>query len=108
MTDAEHLTAIFDRLGKIDRDLATHSAHMRGELARMGDRLENLDERVRIQNSRVTKAEHRIHELETQTRIANHHAEEVEERRDFWRDKTVGLTFSFLLLVAGALLGYFL
>lgn len=108
MTDAERLAAIFDRLGKIDRDLATHSAHMSGELARVGDRLEGLDERVRVQNGRVTRAEHRLSELETQARIAHSHAEESDERRDFWRDKTVGLAFSAILLVAGGLLGYFL
>ncbi len=108
MTDAERLGAIFDRLGKIDRDLATHSAHMSGELARVGDRLEGLDERIRIQNGRVTRAEHRLQELETQARIAHSHAEETDERRDFWRDKTVGLTFSAILLIAGAVLGYFL
>lgn len=108
MTDAERLAAIFDRLGKIDRDLATHSAHMTGELARVGDRLENLDERVRIQNSRVTKAEHRLHELETQVRIADSHATETRASRDWWREKSAAIVVGTMLAVIAGLLGHIL
>jgi len=108
MTDAERMAAIFDRLGKIDRDLATHSAHMRGELARVGDRLEGLDERVRIQNSRVTKAEARLHELETQARIAHSHAVEEKADADFWRDKGTAVVIGAFLAVLAGVLGHFL
>lgn len=108
MTDAERLAAIFDRLGKIDRDLVTHSAHMSGELARVGDRLEGLDERVRVQNGRVTKAEHRIGELETQARIANSHAAEDKADAEWWRDKGAAIAIGSAVAVIGGLVGHFL
>jgi hypothetical protein len=108
MTDAERMAAIFDRLGKIDRDLATHSAHMSGELARVGDRLEGLDERVRIQNGRVTKAEHRLSELETRARIAHSHKIEDKASREWWKEKSAALVVGSLVATVAVLLGYIL
>jgi len=108
MTDAERLSAIFDRLGKIDRDLATHSAHMSGELARVGDRLEGLDERIRVQNGRVTRAEGRLMELETQSRIAHSHAVEDKHAREWWREKGAAIVVGSLLAVIAGLLGHIL
>ena len=108
MTDAERLNAIFDRLGKIDRDLATHSAHMSGELARVGDRIEALDERVRIQNGRVTRAEGRLAELETQARIAHSHELEDKESHEWWRDRTAAIVVGSLLAAIGGVIGHIL
>ncbi|MEY3745079.1 MAG: hypothetical protein RLZ48_757 [Actinomycetota bacterium] len=108
MTDGERLNAIFDRLGKIDRDLATHSAHMSGELARVGDRIEALDERVRIQNGRVTRAEGRLAELETQARIAHSHAIEDDEAARWWKDKGAAIAIGSLLAVIGGVVGHLL
>jgi hypothetical protein len=106
VTDAERLSAIFDRLGKIDRDLATHSARMSGELARVGDRLEGLDERVRIQNGRVTKAEHRLSELETQARIASVRSGDDKASREWWKEKSAAIVVGSLIATVAALLGY--
>jgi adenylosuccinate lyase len=108
MTDGERLTAIFDRLGKIDRDLAQHSALMTGELARVGDRLEGLDERVRIQNGRVTRAEGRLSELETQARIAHSHQIEDDEAAKWWKDKGAAIAIGSLLAVIGGVVGHLL
>jgi hypothetical protein len=108
VTDGERLNAIFDRLGKIDRDLATHSAHMSGELVRVGDRIEALDERVRIQNGRVTRAEGRLAELETQARIAHSHQVEDDEQREWWRDKGAAIAIGSLLAVVGGIVGHVL
>ena len=108
MTDAERLAAIFDRLGKIDRDLATHSAHMSGELARVGDRLEGLDERIRVQNGRVTRAEHRLNELETQARIASVQEQDDKASRDWWREKSAAIVVGTMLAVIAGLLGHIL
>jgi len=108
MTDPERLNAIFDRLGKIDRDLATHSAHMSGELARVGDRIEALDERVRIQNGRVTRAEGRLAELETQARIAHSHEIEDKESHEWWRDRTAAIVVGSLLAAVGGVIGHIL
>jgi len=106
MTDAERLNAIFDRLGKIDRDLATHSALMSGELARVGDRLEGLDERVRVQNGRVTRAEHRLNELETQARIASVRDGDEKASREWWREKGAAVVLGSMLAIIAALIGY--
>jgi len=108
VTDAERLTAIFDRLGKIDRDLAQHSAHMSGELARVGDRLEGLDERVRIQNGRVTRAEGRLAELETQARIAESHDTEDDAKAAVVSARVWALLTGSFLVILGAVIGYFL
>jgi adenylosuccinate lyase len=108
MTDGERLNAIFDRLGKIDRDLATHSAHVTGELARVGDRIEALDERVRIQNGRVTRAEGRLSELETQARIAHSHEIEDKESHEWWRDRTAAIVVGSLLAAVGGVIGHIL
>jgi hypothetical protein len=108
MTDAERLNAIFDRLGKIDRDLAQHSALMTGELARVGDRLEGLDERVRIQNGRVTRAEGRLTELETQARIAHSHQIEDDEAARWWKDKGAAIAIGSMLAVIGGVVGHLL
>jgi hypothetical protein len=106
MTDADRLDAIFNRLGKIDRDLASHSAHMTGELARVGDKITDLDERVRIQNGRVTKAEHRLHEIETQQRIKHsHETEDAEQSAVISARVWAALTGSFLVIL-GAVIGY--
>jgi len=106
MTDAERMAAIFDRLGKIDRDLATHSAHMSGELARVGDRLEGLDERIRTQNGRVTRAEHRLNELETQARIASVRDDDDKASREWWKEKSAALVVGSLVATVAVLLGY--
>jgi hypothetical protein len=106
MTDAERMTAIFDRLGKIDRDLATHSARVSGELNRVGDRLEGLDERIRVQNGRVTKAEHRLSELETQARIASVRSRDDKASREWWKDKSAALVVGSLVATVAVLLGY--
>ena len=108
MTDAERLSAIFDRLGKIDRDLAQHSALMTGELARVGDRIGALDERVRIQNGRVTRAEGRISELETQARIAHSHQIEDDEAAKWWKDKGAAIAIGSMLAVIGGVVGHLL
>ena len=108
MTDAERLSAIFDRLGKIDRDLATHSASVTGELARVGDRIGALDERVRIQNGRVTRAEGRLAELETQARIAHSHEIEDKESHEWWRDRSAAIVVGSLLAVIGGVIGHIL
>lgn len=108
MTDAERLSAIFDRLGKIDRDLAQHSAHMSGELARVGDRLEGLDERVRIQNGRVTSAEHRLNEIETKARIADSRTNHEKRSRDWWREKSAAVVIGTMLAVIAGLVGHIL
>jgi maltodextrin utilization protein YvdJ len=106
MTDAERMAAIFDRLGKIDRDLATHSAHMSGELARVGDRLEGLDERIRTQNGRVTRAEHRLNELETQARIASVRDGDDKASREWWKEKSAAIVVGSLITTVAALIGY--
>lgn len=108
MTEHDRLEMIFNRLGKIDRHLAAHSAQMQGEIALVGQRISDLDERVRIQNGRVTKAEYRLSELETQHRIAESHETEDDARGAVISARVwATLTGSFLVIL-GAVIGYFL
>lgn len=108
MTDTQRLNQIFDRLGKIDRHLAAHSAQMQGEIALVGQRISDLDERVRIQNGRVTKAEYRLSELETKSRISeSHESEDAQQSAVISARVWATLTGSFLVIL-GAVIGYFL
>jgi hypothetical protein len=70
MTDQQRLEAIFTRLGDIERNSATAHAQIQGGIDVLSERVSGLSEKVAIQNGRVTKAEHRIGELETKARIA--------------------------------------
>jgi hypothetical protein len=99
---------IFDRLGKIDRHLAAHSATMEGEIALVGQKIHDLDERVRIQNGRVTKAEYRLNELETHRKIYDHHAEEDKAKSEWWKDRQAAIAIGTLLAVIGGVIGHVL
>lgn len=108
MTDGARLEAIFDRLGKMEKESARHHALMEGEIARVGDKLADLDARVKIQNSRVTKAEHRISELETQRRIETSHESEDEAKAAVVSTRVWALLTGSFLVILGAVIGYFL
>lgn len=108
MTDAGRLEAIFERLGNMEKESTRHHALMEGEMARVGDKLADLDARVKIQNSRVTKAEHRLGELETRARIAESHEDEDEARGAAISARVWALLTGSFLVILGALIGYFL
>lgn len=108
MTPGDRLEMIFDRLGKMEKESARHHALMEGEIVRVGDKLADLDERVRIQNGRVTKAEHRLGELETKARIeASHEAEDTQHATVISARMWTLVSGSFLVIL-GAVIGYFL
>ena len=46
MTDAARLDAILARLGDMETGNAQHHARIEGEMARIGDRIDTLSERV--------------------------------------------------------------
>lgn len=104
----DRLEAIFDRLGNMEKESARHHALMEGEMARVGDKLADLDARVKIQNSRVTKAEHRISELETQRRIETSHESEDEAKAAVVSTRVWALLTGSFLVILGAVIGYFL
>lgn len=108
MTDAARLEAIFTRLGDIEKNSASHHARMEGEMARIGDKLASLDEKIKIQNGRVTRAEHRLSELETQARIAERDDREDDERHNIVAARIWTFMSGAGLVAIGALLGYFL
>lgn len=108
MTPDQRLDAIFSRLGKIEQESAAHHARMEGEMARIGDKLASLDEKIKIQNGRVTRAEHRLNELETQSRIAQRDDREDDERHNIVAARIWAFMSGAGLVTLGALLGYFL
>jgi len=108
MTDAARLDAILSRLGDMETGNAQHHARIEGEMARIGDRIDTLSERVRIQNGRVTASEQRLLELETKARIEESHEVERDDKRDFVREKSWALVTGSFLVLLGAVLGYFI
>jgi hypothetical protein len=108
VTPNQRLDAIFARLGEIETNSAAHHARVEGEMARIGDRLETLSDRVKIQNGRVTAAEQRLSELETKARIEEHHDEHQEQRHDVVAARMWAFMSGAGLVLLGALLGYFL
>jgi predicted nucleic acid-binding Zn-ribbon protein len=108
MTDAGRLEAIFDRLGNIERESARHHALMEGEMARVGDKLEALEQKVKTQNGRVGKLENQVGELQVQARIAESHETEDEARGAVISARVWALLTGSFLVILGALIGYFL
>ena len=108
MNPDQRLDAILARLGDMETGNAQHHARVEGEMARIGDRIDTLSERVKIQNGRVTASEQRLLELETKARIEQSHEVERDDKRDFVKEKSAALVTGSFLVVMGAVLGYFL
>ena len=108
MTDADRLNAILDRLGDIERNSATAHAQIQGGIDVLAERVSTLSEKVAIQNGRVTKAEHRISELETKARIAERDIADDGTRHDVVAARIWTFMSGAGLVAIGALLGYFL
>lgn len=108
MTDAARLDAILARLTDLEKTSAMAHVQIQSSVDRMGDAVEMLAERVKIQNGRVTKAEHRLSELETKARIAEHYDTETDERHDVIAARMWAFISGAGLIGLGALLGYFI
>jgi hypothetical protein len=108
MTDAARLDAILARLTELEKTSAMAHVGIQSSVDRLGDTVEVLAERVKIQNGRVTKAEHRLSELETKARIDEHQEAKQEDKRDFVREKSWALVTGSFLVLLGAVVGYFL
>ncbi|MGA0061098.1 MAG: hypothetical protein ACO3RU_16095 [Planctomycetota bacterium] len=108
MTDADRLSAILDRLGVIETNSATAHAKIEGGINVLTERVSTLADKVAIQNGRVTKAEHRISELETKARIAERDIADDGTRHDVVAARIWTFMSGAGLVAIGALLGYFL
>lgn len=108
MTSDDRLDAIFSRLGEIERNSATAHAQIQGGIDVLTERVSTLSEKVAIQNGRVTKAEHRISELETKARIAERDIADDGDRHDVVAARIWTFISGAGLVAIGALLGYFL
>jgi chromosome segregation ATPase len=108
MTPDQRLDAIFARLGEIETSTAAHHARVEGQMERIGDRIDTLAERIKIQNGRVTAAEQRLSELETKARIEEHHDEHQEQRHDVVAARMWAFMSGAGLVLLGAVLGYFI
>lgn len=108
MTDQQRLDAIIARLGSIETNSATAHAQIQGGIDVITERVSALADRVAIQNGRVTKAEHRISELETRARIAERDIADDGTRHDVVAARIWTFMSGAGLVSLGALLGYFL
>jgi len=108
MTDAARLEAIFDRLGNMERESARHHAMVEGEMARVGDKLEALEQKVKTQNGRVGKLENQVGELQVKARIAESHETEDDAKAAVISTRVWGLLTGSFLVILGAVIGYFL
>lgn len=108
MTDADRLDAIFDRLGGIEKNSATAHAQIQGSIDVLTERVQTMGEKVTIQNGRVTRAEHRLNELETRARIAEQNDQDVDERHNLVAARLWAFITGSALVGLGAVLGHFL
>jgi hypothetical protein len=108
MTDADRLDAIFNRLGGIEKNSATAHAQIQGSIDVLTERVQTMGEKVTIQNGRVTRAEHRLNELETKARIAERDIADDGTRHDVVAARIWTFMSGAGLVALGALLGYFL
>jgi chromosome segregation ATPase len=108
VTEHDRLEAIFTRLGNMEKESARHHAQIQGGIDVLTERVSTLSEKVAIQNGRVTKAEHRISELETRARIAERDIADDGTRHDVVAARIWTFMSGAGLVGLGALLGYFL
>jgi peptidoglycan hydrolase CwlO-like protein len=108
MTDAERLDAIFNRLGGIEKNSATAHAQIQGSIDVLTERVQTMGEKVTIQNGRVTRAEHRLNELETKARIAELNDDGIDQRNDVVAMRVWAFITGSALVGLGAVLGHFL
>jgi predicted nuclease with TOPRIM domain len=108
VTADDRLEAIFTRLGDIERNSATAHAQIQGGIDVLTERVSGLSEKVAIQNGRVTKAEHRLSELETKARLAERDLADDDQRHDLVAARMWAFISGAGLVTLGALLGYFL
>jgi hypothetical protein len=108
VTDADRLDAIFNRLGGIEKNSATAHAQIQGSIDVLTERVQTMGEKVTIQNGRVTRAEHRLNELETKARIAERDIADDGTRHDVVAARIWTFMSGAGLVALGALLGYFL
>jgi hypothetical protein len=108
MTDAARLDAILARLTDLEKTSAMAHVQIQSSVDRMGDAVEALADRVRIQNGRVTSAEQRLAELETKARIIEHYENETDDRHDIVAARIWAFISGAGLVALGALLGYFI
>lgn len=108
MTQDQRLDAILTRLGELEKNSAMAHVRIQSSVDRMGDAVDTLAERVKIQNGRVTAAEQRLAELETKARIDAHNDAETDERHDAIAARAWQFISGAGLVGLGALLGHFL
>jgi peptidoglycan hydrolase CwlO-like protein len=108
VTDADRLDAILSRLGGIEKNSATAHAQIQGSIDVLTERVATMGEKVTIQNGRVTRAEHRLNELETKARIAELNDDDLGERNDVVAMRIWAFITGSALVGLGAVLGHFL
>lgn len=104
----DRLEAIFDRLGKIESSNAAHHARVEVEMARIGDKLTALDEKIKVQNGRVGRLETQVGDLQMKAKIAERDIADDDNRHDVIATRIWQFLSGASLVGLGALLGHFL
>lgn len=108
MADADRLDAIFVKLGDLDKHTSASHARIEGSIERIADRVEALNEKVKIQNGRVTKLENQMGDLQVHARIHDKALAESDERSDAINTRAWAFVVGSAVAVVAGLLGYFL
>lgn len=103
--DTDKINAIYIRLGELAEAVSAGHARIEGDTKVISERLQSLDEKVKIQNGRVTKLENQVGDLKLRATVRDHDADEESERSKVTRARVWGLVAGTLLLAVGTLLG---
>lgn len=104
----DRLNDIFIKLGEMETHASGALARIEGEITRVGDKLGALDEKVRIQNGRVTKLENTVGDLQVSARIQERDAKDADERQDTKDARAWAFISGAALVGLAAALGHFL
>ena len=104
MTNNDRLDAIFIKLGDLDKHTSASHARIEGNIERIADRVEALNEKVKIQNGRVTKLENQMGDLTVHARIHD----EAGQRSDLINARVWAFVVGSSVAIVAGLLGYFL
>lgn len=108
MNDADRLDAIFVRIGDLDKHTSASHARIEGSIERIADRVEALNEKVKIQNGRVTKLENQMGDLQVHARIHDKALADADERSDVLGARVWAFVIGSGVAIVAGLLGYFL
>lgn len=103
--DTDKINAIYIRLGELAEAVSAGHARIEGETKVISERIQSLDEKVKIQNGRVTKLENQVGDLKIRATVRDHDADEESERSKVTQARVWGLFAGSVLIALGAIVG---